>query len=160
MNLVKDRSSVVRGDELLIERVFDAPRELVFRVWTTREHLMRWWGPKDFTTVEYELDLREGGAYRAVIRAPDGSEHGMSGIYREIVAPERIVMTFGWDSDRALGVENLVTVTFHEMGGRTWVSFHQAPFASQAQRDSHHGGWSELLDRMAAYLSQETEVRS
>ena len=149
-------TSAIRDDELLIERIFDAPRELVFRVWTTPEHLMRWWGPKDYRAVAYEMDFRPGGAYRSCIEAPDGARSWMSGVYQEIVAPERIVMTFGWDADRILGVENVVTVTFASTaGGRTLFRFHQTPFGSIAARDSHFGGWSELLDRFDAYLAKE-----
>ena len=100
-------TSAIRDDELLIERIFDAPRELVFRVWTTPEHLMRWWGPKDYRAIAYEMDFRPGGAYRSCIEAPDGARSWMSGVYQEIVAPERIVMTFGWDADRILGAHIL-----------------------------------------------------
>src|SRR5258708_29275739 len=76
--------------ELVITRIFDAPRELVFKVWTDPKHLAQWWGPQGFTNPVCEIDLRPGGALRIVMRAPDGAEHPMTGIYREIVAPERL----------------------------------------------------------------------
>lgn len=147
---------VTQDNELLIRRTFDAPRDLVFRVWTKTEHLMRWWGPKDFTTVAFDQDFREGGSYRACIRAPDGSDHWMSGAYREIAPGRRIVMTFKWEDGAWDLGETLVTVTFEDApGGRTAFSFHQAPFADVAARDSHLGGWSELADKLAAYLEAQ-----
>lgn len=145
-------TTVIQGDELLIERIFDAPRALVFRVWTKPEHLMKWWGPRNFTPIAFEQDFRVGGTYRAGIRAPDGSEHWKSGVYREIIEDERIVMTFKWD-DGAWDVDNLVTVTFTPMAsGRTLFRFHQSPFKSIAARDSHIGGWTGLLENLADYL--------
>lgn len=145
-------ASVVQDDELLIERIFDAPRELVYRVWTKPEHLMRWWGPKTFTVQSYDQDFQVGGAYRSVIRSPEGHDKAMSGTYREIVPNERLVMTFRWE-DGAWGVDNIVTVTFEDApGGRTAFRFHQTPFTTIEARDSHIGGWSGLLDNLAIYL--------
>lgn len=148
-------SSLLQDDELLIERVFDAPRDLVWRVWTKPEHLMRWWGPKDFTVVAYDMDFRPGGDYRSCIRDPDGGDHWMAGAYREITPQERIVMTFRWE-DGAFDVNNIVTVSFFDTpDGRTRFTFHQSPFVTVEARDSHVGGWSGLLDKLAAYLKAE-----
>ncbi|WP_312160984.1 SRPBCC domain-containing protein [Phenylobacterium sp.] len=148
-------ATVLQDDELLIERIFDAPPELVFRVWTKPEHLMRWWGPKDFTVTAFEQDFRVGGAYRSCIRDPSGGDHWMAGVYREIVDGERIIMTFRWE-DGAFDVDNLVTVTFARLaGGRTLFRFHQAPFATVEARDSHTGGWASLVDKLVAYLATE-----
>lgn len=144
-------TDALRDDELLIERVLNAPVELVYRVWTTPEHLMRWWGPKDFTTAGYEMEFRPGGAYRATIRGPDGARHGMSGVYREITPERRIVMTFAWDEAEGEPFETLVTVTFAPEGRRTRFTFHQTPFQSVESRDSHLGGWTECMDRLQAY---------
>ncbi len=146
-------ATVLQDDELLIERIFDAPPDLVFKVWTTPEHLMRWWGPKDFTTVVFEQDFRVGGDYRACIRDASGGDHWMTGTYREIVDGQKIVMSFRWE-DGAWGVDNTVTVMFAALaGGRTLFRFHQAPFASLEARDSHTGGWSSLVDKLVAYLA-------
>src|SRR5260370_33691510 len=78
---------------VVITRVLDAPRELVFRAWTDAKHLARWWGPKGFTNPVCEVDARPGGALRIVMRAPDGAEHPMTGVFREIMAPARLVFT-------------------------------------------------------------------
>jgi len=151
------QAASARGEEtfeLLITRVFDAPRSLVFRVWTSPDHLYRWWGPKDFTTPSVKMDFRPGGAYRTVIRSPKGADHIMVGTYREIVEPERIAFTFSWEGeDGERGLETLITVTFADEGGKTRLSFHQAPFQTVESRDSHGQGWGEVLDRLAGYLA-------
>ena len=80
--------------EILMTRVFDAPRELVFEAHTTPEHVRRWWGKHGTTLPVCEMDFRPGGAYRFVQREPGGAEHGFRGEYRDIVPPERLVYTF------------------------------------------------------------------
>jgi uncharacterized protein YndB with AHSA1/START domain len=140
--------------ELVITRLLDAPRELVFKVWTQPEHLVRWWGPKDFTAPHLKMDVRVGGAYRANIRSPEGTDYWMRGVYREVTPPERLVFTFAWEEDGERGLDTLVTVTFADQGGKTRLTFRQAPFQSDAERDSHHGGWSECFDRLAGYLAK------
>jgi uncharacterized protein YndB with AHSA1/START domain len=107
--------------ELAIERVFDAPRELVFKCWTEPEHLARWIGPKGFSGTIVACELREGGIFRAHMRGPDGQDHWQHGVFREIVPPERIVRTYCWtDTDgRPTRPETLLTVTFADLGGRT-----------------------------------------
>ena len=87
-----------RQHALEITRVVDAPRDVAFKIWTTPRHLARWWGPKDFTPIIERLEFREGGAYRHTIHKDD-HHHGMSGVYREIVVPERIAFTFAWDNE-------------------------------------------------------------
>ncbi len=78
---------------LVITRVFDAPRELVWKEWTERERFMLWWGPKGFTTPFCKIDLRVGGVYFNCMRSPEGKDYWSGGIYREIVPLERIVCT-------------------------------------------------------------------
>ncbi|ATU92328.1 SRPBCC family protein [Phyllobacterium zundukense] len=139
--------------ELTITRLVNAPQSLVFNVWTKPELLMRWWGPRDFTCPSCEMDFRPGGAYRTSIRSPAGEDAWMVGRYREIVEPERITFTFAWeDADGKRGLETLVTVTFTAQGDQTRLVFHQAPFDSLAERDSHRGGWTECLERLEAYV--------
>jgi uncharacterized protein YndB with AHSA1/START domain len=139
--------------ELTITRVLEAPRSLVFKVWTQPEHLVRWWGPKDFTAPFCDIELRPGGAWRACIRSPEGTDLWMRGVYREVVAPERLVFTFAWEEDGEPGHQTLVSVTFAEQGGKTLLIFHQAAFESVESRDYHHGGWSECFDRLEDYLA-------
>ncbi len=142
----------VADDELLIERTFDAPAALVFRIWEKPEHMQRWWGPKDFTCTSLSLDFRPGGKWRACIHADAYGESWMSGVFREIERDRRIVFSFKWeDGNEQPGVDTLVTVEFQELNGRTVQSFHQTPFVSVEIRDSHVSGWNECIDREAAY---------
>ena len=140
---------------LVITRIFDAPPRLVFKVWTEPEHLVHWWGPKGFTLPTCTMDFRPGGAYRFCMRSPEGVDHWLQGVYREIVEPERLVFTYAWeDVGGTLGHETLVTVTFAEHGGKTKLTVHHAVFESVTIRDEHVRGWTEALDRLAQYLAK------
>ena len=141
---------------LEISRRFDAPQALVFKAWTSKEHLLRWWGPKDFTATSEKLEFCVGGAYRHVIHAPDGKSYGMSGVYREIVEPERIVFTFAWDD----GPATLVTVTITPEGRGSRLTFRHEPFPDAASRDSHESGWGECLDRLVAEMTHQQGARA
>jgi uncharacterized protein YndB with AHSA1/START domain len=140
--------------ELVIRRVFDAPRALMFKLWTEREHAVHWWGPKDFTVPHLETDVRPGGAWRACLRSPEGRDYWQHGVFREIVAPERLVFSFIWDDEP--DHEMLVTVTFADHSGKTEMTFRQAPFTSVESRDSHVEGWNECFDRLDAYIAQRS----
>ena len=83
--------------ELVISRVVDAPRDLAFKAWTEPEHLDRWQNaPQGFTVTSHQTDLRSGGAYRVCMRSPDGVDHWLQGVYREVVPGERLVFTHTW----------------------------------------------------------------
>jgi uncharacterized protein YndB with AHSA1/START domain len=139
---------------LVITRIFDAPRRLVFEMWTEPEHLAVWWGPRGFTAISGRLDVRPGGAWSRLMQAPDGSIIRKHGIYREIVAPERLVLTYITDDAAGNpGPGTLVTVTFADIGGKTRLTLHQAIFESVAARDDHRRGWTGALERFAKYLS-------
>jgi len=139
---------------LTITRVFDAPRELVFKVWSAPEHLARWWGPRGFTVLFFEADVRPGGGFRFGIRSPEGTEHWARGIYREVERPARLVFTTAWeDSEGKAQHETLVTLSFTEEKGKTRLSFRQALFESANARDLHEGGWSSTLDLLVEYLA-------
>ena len=141
--------------ELVITRIFDAPRELVFRAWTEPDRAVRWRGPQGFTTAHYEIDFRPGGSSRVCMRSPEGTEHWQRGLCRELVAPQRLVFTFAWeDAQGRPGHETVVTVTFDEHGAKTKLTLHQAVFESVTARDLHQGGWSSALECLADYLAQ------
>ena len=141
--------------ELVVSRWFDAPRELVFKVWTEPQHLAKWWGPQGFSIVSCDLDVRPGGRWRRCMRAPDGTVHSKLGVYREIVAPERLVFTYAdEDASGICGHETLVTVSFTESGGKTKLVLHQTAFETQAARRSHQVGWGSCLERLADYVAQ------
>jgi uncharacterized protein YndB with AHSA1/START domain len=153
--------------ELVITRIFDAPRELVFKVWTEPEHMARWWGPKGYTIPFCTIDLRPGGVIHFCMRSPDGIDVWCKGQYREIVAPERIVCTsafsdgegnlvpptrYGLDADWP--VESLVTVTFEEYDGKTRLTLRQSGVPLTPERDGAIQGWSETFGRLADYLAK------
>jgi uncharacterized protein YndB with AHSA1/START domain len=143
-------AATTTAPELTITRTFNAPAALVFKAWTQAEHLVRWLGPKSHPAREVEVDFREGGAWRACLRSPDGEDLWMGGQYREISPPDRLVLTFAWDST---GFETVVTIRLEEVGERTVMHFHQAPFASVDSRDSHNEGWSSSFDRLEAFVA-------
>ena len=139
---------------LVMTRTFDAPRALVFEAWTERQHLERWQGaPQGFTVTVEQSDIRPGGAFRICIRSPEGVDHWLQGVYREVVAPERLVFTHTWlDAERKPTTETLVTITFAERGGKTELTLRQSGFKSEESRAGHEGGWASTFDRLAEYL--------
>lgn len=142
-------------EELFITRVFDAPLALVFRIWEDRDHMIRWLGPEGFSCTHLDLDFRPGGAWRACIVSDAYGENWMGGRFREIERNRRIVYTFTWESGRnEPGLDTIVTVTFEERDGKTVQNFHQAPFRSVEERDSHVGGWSSTFDRERVYAER------
>lgn len=116
--------------EIEITRTFDAPRDLVFRAWTQAEHLARWWGPEGFTNPVCESDPRPGGALRIVMRGPDGTDYPMTGVFREVVPPERLVIdSTARDGTGRPALEAVTTVTFVERGGGTELTVRQRAVA-------------------------------
>jgi uncharacterized protein YndB with AHSA1/START domain len=141
--------------EIVLTRSFKAPRKLVFEAWTKPEHVVRWWGCGAFTMPVCEIDLRPGGAWRYVLRSPDGAEHGFHGVYREIVPPARLVHTYIYEPYPDHGALN--TVTFEEHLGRTTVT-ETVLHHSVEGRDGHlnsgmEQGATESLNRLAALLA-------
>jgi uncharacterized protein YndB with AHSA1/START domain len=155
------------GQGFVITRVFDAPRELVFKAWTEPERLKRWWGPKGFTTPFCEIDLRPGGVFLYCMRSPEGHDHWGRGVYREIEAPERIVLTSSFADAQGNVVpathygmgpewplETLLTVAFEEEAGKTRVTLRYDGVPPGADRDGSQQGWSESLERLGEYLAK------
>ncbi len=143
--------------ELVITRLLDAPRELVFRAWTESKHAMQWWGPEGFAVVALDMDVRPGGRWRKCMRSPSGADFWREGVYREVVAPERLVLTYV--SDDPLGEpghETLVTVTFAARGDQTLMTLRHSGFESVPARDSHRGGWTSCVERFAHYVALMT----
>jgi uncharacterized protein YndB with AHSA1/START domain len=139
--------------ELVITRFFDAPRELVFKAWTDPRHAIKWWGPRDYPATHLEMDVRPGGAWRKHLTSTQtGKELRQRGVFREVVAPERLVFTYAWEEEGERGLETLVTVTLAEQGSKTLMTFRQVPFQSVAERDGHRGGWTSSFDRLDEHL--------
>ena len=147
---------------LIIERIFDAPRDLVFRCWAEPEHFTRWIGPQGFTSTILAWELCPGGKYLIHKRGPDGQDHWQQGVFQEIVAPERIVRTYCWADANGQPVrpETLLTLTFEDLSGQTKLILHQSIFESVSARDAHRGGWTSSLDRLAEYLALDSTRRA
>jgi uncharacterized protein YndB with AHSA1/START domain len=157
------------GNDIVVTRVFDAPRRLVFKAWTEPEHMKRWWGPNGFTMPVCTVDLRPGGVMHFCMRSPEGQDIWCKGVYREVVEPQRIVSTdsfsdkdgnvvkpsqYGMSPDWP--VEALITTTFAEQAGKTAFTLrHAVGSAPAADREGCRAGWSESLDRLASYLAEE-----
>jgi len=141
--------------EILIERTFDAPRGLVYEALTKPEHVARWYGPRAMTLQVCEIDFRVGGRWRYVVRDPAGNDYGFSGEYREIVPPERIVTTEGYEA--MPGHEYVATVTLDEQGGKITLLSHLL-YQSPEDRDGHiqsgmEPGMRETYDRLAELIA-------
>jgi uncharacterized protein YndB with AHSA1/START domain len=140
--------------EIVLTRIFDAPRRLVFDAFTKPELLKRWFGPHGWSLVVCEVDLKVGGGFRFVLRGPDGKDMGMRGVYREIVAPERSVHMESFDDYPG---ESQVTAVFVEQGGKTTLTA-TVLYPSQEIRDvviksgMEHGA-AESYDRLADLLA-------
>jgi uncharacterized protein YndB with AHSA1/START domain len=144
--------------EIVLTRAFDAPRDLVFEVWTNPEHVRQWWGPRSSTMVLCEAEVRPGGSWRYVNTAEDGAEVPFTGVYREITPPERLVYTEMYDVEPFNSGDPAVnTVTFTEEGGRTLVTV-TTVYPTKEVRDFVLGtgmevGAAESYDRLAERLA-------
>lgn len=145
-----------RGFELRLTRLLDAPRELVFEVWTRPEHLVEWWGPAGFSLAGCELDFRVGGAFCYRMRNPAGGDHWLRGVFQGIVEPEKLAFTFAWgDPEGVTGPVMQVTVGFDAVGAeQTRVTLHQTGLESESATLAHEQGWSSQLDRLVAFAAQ------
>lgn len=139
--------------QLLLEREFNASRDLVYEVWSEPKHLANWWGPTGFSMPFCDVDFRVGGQYRICMRSPEGEDHWLRGEYKVIDRPQRLVFTWLRENpDGSIWCEALVEASFEEAGDSTRFRMHQTGFNTAAQRDEHRGGWSECLNRLAEYV--------
>ena len=141
---------------ITITRVFDAPRELVFRAWTEPTRFATWFGPADteVPVSTISMDVRPGGAWRATMFAGPGRHQiHWKGVYHEVVAPERLVFTI---SDQPDGEQEVVTVVLDDLGDdKTEMVFHQGGGHLSAQEYQRaKQGWSGFFERMAAHLAE------
>ena len=157
-----------KNQDLFIIRIFEAPRERMWKAWTHPDLMKRWWGPKGFTSPYCKIDFRVGGKFLNCIRSPEGKEYWSTGVYREIVPLERIVCTdsfadekgnvvpatqYGMSAD--IHLEMLVTVTFEEHEGKTTLTLQHVGIPAGAERDGACLGWNQSLDKLA-YLARVT----
>jgi uncharacterized protein YndB with AHSA1/START domain len=145
--------------EVHITRIFDAPRELVLDAWTNPKHMAQWWGPHGFTNPVCKMDARPCGSLYIVMRGPDGVEFPMSGIFKEVKKPERIVFSAqAEDKDGRPLLESVTTVTFDDVEGKTRLTLHSravgiAPEAP-GMLEGMEAGWTQSIERLAVLISQ------
>ncbi len=164
--------TLTKESELVITRIFDAPRDIVFTVWTDPDEVKKWWGPKGFTCPTALIDLRVGGSYLLDMRAPDGKDYWSTGTFREIVVPERIVSNdsfadengnivpashYGLSGDYPL--ETLLTVTFEAVDGRRTKLTIRHSGAPASDAADERQGWNESLDKLALVLKTITQLQ-
>lgn len=154
--MTETNAALVGSREIVITRVFNAPRELVFKVWTEPEHLAKWWGPRGFTNTIHSIDVTPGGVWQFDMHGPDGTKFPNRIVYNEVVKPERITYSHGGDDEEG---QFQVTVTFEEQGDKTALTM-RTLFRSEAERDyvvkefgAIEGGKS-TLERLAEHLDQ------
>jgi uncharacterized protein YndB with AHSA1/START domain len=143
--------------DLVMTRVFDAPRELVFKAWTETKHVAQWWGPKRFTNPVCEMDVRLGGVIRIHMRAPDGVVYPMTGVFQEIVVPERLVFVSSALDDKGNSMFDVQsTVTFADQGGKTALTLQLRVIKVTAVAPQYlkgmEMGWTQSLDRLGELL--------
>ena len=165
--------------EFVLTRVFDAPLERVFKAWTEPRRFAQWWGPKSFTNPVCEMDVRPGGAYRVVMRSPEGVDYPLKGVFLEIAPPKRLVMTIDTDEhppewhelfnklrretgapEGKRGLQVHMTVLFEDQAGRTKLTIMQRfEPVTDVEANLKMGapeGWGGSLDRLADHLIMKT----
>ena len=139
---------------LQMKRTFQAPREKVFRAWTDARELARWFAPSpDYSTVVPELDLRVGGRYVLEMHHKGGNVHKLTGTYREIAPPEKVVFTWSWESGPA-ALESVVTVEFRDLGSATEVCLTHELLPDAESRGKHEHGWTGCFEQFAKFVNQ------
>jgi uncharacterized protein YndB with AHSA1/START domain len=149
--------------EIVITRVFDAPRELIWNAWTDPKQIVRWWGPRGFTTTIHEMDVRPGGVWRHTMHGPDGTDYPNQNVFIEVVKPERIVysLTGGKQGDR--GTQAEVRWTFDAQGNKTKLTLRKLFPSAEAREHvvKTYGaieGGNQTLDRLGEHLAKNASA--
>ena len=152
------KAALANEATVTITRVFDAPRALVWAAWTDPKQMAQWWGPRHFTNPACELDVRVGGKIRIDMCGPDGTIYPMTGTFRDVFVPARLVfMAEARDHAGKALLESLTTVTFVEEGGKTKLTVHAhavglAPIAPQMLAGME-AGWAQSIDKLDELLA-------
>ena len=160
-------NTVNETERMVITRVFDAPRELVWKAWTDPKYVMQWWGPKGFTSPVCKMDFRVGGKFLFCMRTPDGQEGWNAGEYHEIVPHEKIVYSMYFSDPKGnkvapehYGIEHEAidgahdVVTFEDLGnGKTKLTFIGNETTESAKESGQVEGWNQILDKIAAVIA-------
>lgn len=166
-------SKVNEPERMMVTRVFDAPRELVWKAWTESEYVMQWWGPKGFTVPFCRMDFRVGGKFLCCMRSPDGQEFWNGGEYHEIVPYEKIVSTMYFADSNGNkvepeqygieheAIEGAYDVTlFEDLGnGQTKLTFIGNESAQDAAESGQLEGWKQILDKVAVVVAELAQAK-
>jgi uncharacterized protein YndB with AHSA1/START domain len=143
---------------LALRRVLRAPRPLVFGSFRDPAALAQWWGPSGFTTPRLEFGPRVGRRYRIEMQPPEGDAFVLTGEFREVEPPARLVFTFAWEEPDPDDVETLVALAFRDLGEVTELTLTQGPFQTEARRALHRDGWTDSFDRLERLISATSGV--
>jgi uncharacterized protein YndB with AHSA1/START domain len=145
---MSSQSSLAAKPSLVLKRRINAPPAKVYEAWTDPAKITRWFGPPQIEMLRAEADVRVGGRYRFIGRSPDGDEHDVGGVYREVTPDQMLVFTWAWRSTPER--ESLVTVQLKPDGDGTLLTLTHEQFFDEAARDRHQLGWTGSLDKLAA----------
>ena len=150
-----DQARFAQDTTLALTRSYPVAPEKVWRAWTDPQALKRWWGPGGQDPVSVaELDLRVGGRFRIVFGGPQGTDHEVRGVYRDVVPPRRLVFTWTWPRTTPER-ESLVTLEFRAAGRGTELLFRHEKHFDAAVRDGHRRGWTESFVKLEQYLLED-----
>ncbi len=166
-------STANEPERMVITRVFDAPRELVWKAWTDPKYAMQWWGPQGFTTPTYETDFRIGGKFLICMKSPDGQEFWNAGKYHEIVPNEKIVLSMYFADSQGNKVQPehyrieheaidgaRDTVLFEDLGnGQTKLTFIGNETREEALKSGQAEGWNQILEKFAAIVADLKQTK-
>jgi uncharacterized protein YndB with AHSA1/START domain len=139
---------------LSLTRIFDAPREAVFRAWIDPAQIARWIGPRSIKAEVDKMDARPGGAYRIIMHGPTGETNTVQGAYRDLVPPERLVFSWAWEDQAGRPQhETTVAISFRAVGDKTEMTLRHDRFDSKEARDNHDHGWTGSFDKLSEVLA-------
>ncbi|HKG35917.1 MAG TPA: SRPBCC domain-containing protein [Solirubrobacterales bacterium] len=143
-------------DVLRMTRAVPAPPSIVFAAFSEATELAKWWGPAGFTVPSLVFEPRVGSSYRIEMQPPQGDAFHLTGLFREVDPPARLVFTFSWEPPDPDDVETLADLSFRDLGDSTEVRLSQVGFRTAERREVHRAGWSESLDRLERLLAEPT----
>ncbi len=160
----ENQATKTQQKELVITRVFNAPRDEVWKAWTEPKRVKKWWGPKDYTAPSVKMDFHEGGKYLVAMRGPDGKDNWSTGTYKEIVPLEKIVSTDSFSDEKGnvvpasyygltgdFALESTVRITFEDAAGGTKMTLRYKGISPEMMEGATMG-WNQSLDKLAKSL--------
>jgi len=151
---MEKQSENTKDRELIITRMLNAPRELVWKVWTEPDHIKNWWGPTGFTNTIFKMEVKPGGEWDFIMHGPDGTDYKNHTIFREVVKPERLVF------DHVSGPKHHTVVTFEDQGEKTLLTWHMVfetaeQFRQVVEKFKADAGLKQNIVKLEAYLEKE-----